>query len=89
MHRRAAEWLEGRRAGREQEGAGVLAHHWLGAHDEDKAVHYLTLAGDRARQEYALDEAIAHYRDLLPLLERRGDDRRSRWCCSSSRSLST
>ena len=75
LHRRAAEWLEARRAGREHEGAGLLAHHWLGAADEDKAIHYLTLAGDRARQEYALDESIAHYRDLLPLLERRGEER--------------
>jgi ABC-type transport system substrate-binding protein len=36
---------------------------------------YLQRAGDRARQEYALDEAIAHYRDLLPILERRGERR--------------
>jgi hypothetical protein len=52
----------------------LLAHHWLGAADEDKAVRYLTLAGDRARQEYALDEAVAYYRELLPLLERRGEE---------------
>ena len=52
----------------------MLAHHWLGAADEDKAVRYLTLAGDRARQEYALDEAVAYYRELLPLLERRGEE---------------
>ena len=60
-------------AGREDEVAGLLAHHWLAAEDEDKAVTYLTRAGDRARQEYALDEAIGHYRELLPLLERRGE----------------
>ena len=35
----------------------MLAHHWLGASDEDKAVAYLIRAGDLARQEYALDEA--------------------------------
>ena len=68
----------GARAGREDEVAGLLAHHWLGADDEDKAIHYLTRAGDRARQEYALDEAIAHYRELLPLLERRGERQRDR-----------
>ena len=51
----------------------MLAHHWLAAADEDKAITYLTRAGDRARQEYALDEAIEHYRELLPLLERRGE----------------
>jgi ABC-type transport system substrate-binding protein/class 3 adenylate cyclase len=75
LHRAAAEWLEQRAAGKEHEGAGLLAHHWLGAHDEDKAVHYLTLAGDQARLAYALDEAIAHYRELLPLLEQRGQRR--------------
>src|SRR5213075_2386188 len=45
----------------------------LAAENEDKAVDYLARAGDKARQEYALDEAIEHYRDLLPLLERRGE----------------
>jgi ABC-type oligopeptide transport system substrate-binding subunit/class 3 adenylate cyclase len=75
LHRRAAEWLGRQYAGREDEVAGLLAHHWLGAEDEDLAARYLTRAGDRARQEYALDEAIAYYRDLLPILERRGERR--------------
>ncbi len=73
LHRKAAEWLETAYAGREDEVAGLLAHHWLAAEDEDKAVQYLTRAGDRARQEYALDEAIAHYRELLPILGRRDE----------------
>jgi ABC-type oligopeptide transport system substrate-binding subunit/class 3 adenylate cyclase len=73
LHAKAATWLEERYAGREEEVAGLLAHHWLAAADEDKAVAYLTKAGDRARQEYALDEAIAHYRELLPILGRRGE----------------
>ena len=75
LHRRAAEWLGRQYAGREDEVAGLLAHHWLGAEDEDRAAVHLTRAGDRARQEYALDEAIAHYRQLLPILERRGERR--------------
>jgi ABC-type oligopeptide transport system substrate-binding subunit/class 3 adenylate cyclase len=75
MHRRAAEWLEAHGNERLDDSAALLAYHWLGAADEDRAVHYLTIAGDRARQDYALDEAIAHYRDLLPILERRGEDR--------------
>lgn len=73
LHRKAAEWLEARYAGNEEEVFGLLAHHWLAAADEDKAIAYLTKAGDKARQEYALDEAIGHYRALLPLLERRGE----------------
>ncbi|MBV8562242.1 MAG: hypothetical protein JOZ56_04060, partial [Actinobacteria bacterium] len=73
LHRRAAEWLEERYAGRDTEVLGLLAHHWLAAENEDKAVDYLLRAGDKARQEYALDEAIEHYRALLPLLEARGE----------------
>jgi ABC-type oligopeptide transport system substrate-binding subunit len=73
LHRRAAEWLEARHGSSDEEVLGLLAHHWLAAADEDKAVQYLARAGDKARQEYALDEAIGHYRELLPLLERRGE----------------
>jgi ABC-type transport system substrate-binding protein/class 3 adenylate cyclase len=73
LHRRAAEWLEERYVGREGEVLGLLAHHWLRAEDEDKAADYLLRAGDKARLEYGLDEAIEHYRALLPLLERRGE----------------
>jgi ABC-type oligopeptide transport system substrate-binding subunit/class 3 adenylate cyclase len=72
LHREAALWLEGR-AEPADDALALLAHHWLAAEDEAKAVDYLTRAGDKARQEYALDEAIGHYRDLLPLLERRGE----------------
>ena len=72
LHKRAAEWLEATYAGREDEVAGQLAHHWMAAQDEDKAITYLTRAGDRARQEYALDAAVTYYRSLLPILERRG-----------------
>ncbi len=75
LHRRAAEWLESRSGGREHEVLGLLAHHWLAAKDDPRAITYLTQAGDKARQEYALDEAIGHYRDLLLLLERRGKRR--------------
>jgi ABC-type oligopeptide transport system substrate-binding subunit/class 3 adenylate cyclase len=77
LHRKAAEWLENRYAGHEEEVYGLLAHHWLYAEDEDKAIAYLTRAGDKARQEYALDEAIDHYRALLPLLEQRGEKQAS------------
>jgi ABC-type oligopeptide transport system substrate-binding subunit/class 3 adenylate cyclase len=73
LHRRAAEWLEERYADRDTEVLGLLAHHWLRADVEDKAAGYLLRAGDKAREEHALDEAIERYRDLLPLLERRGE----------------
>ncbi|HMC37452.1 MAG TPA: ABC transporter substrate-binding protein, partial [Actinomycetota bacterium] len=75
LHRKAAEWLEDRHTANEEEVYGLLAHHWLAASEEGKAALYLARAGDKARQEYALDEAIGHYRALLPILERRGEDR--------------
>ncbi len=75
LHRRAAEWLEQQHAGNQDEVLGLLAHHWLAAANEEKAIVYLTRAGDKARLEYALDEAIGHYRALLPLLDRRGEKR--------------
>lgn len=77
LHRRAAEWLESRYATHQQEALGLLAHHWLEARDDARAITYLTQAGDKARQEYALDEAIGHYRALLLLLERRGERQES------------
>jgi ABC-type oligopeptide transport system substrate-binding subunit/class 3 adenylate cyclase len=73
LHRGAAEWLEHHHEEHEEEVFGLLAHHWLAARDEEKAMAYLLRAGDKARQEYALDEAIGHYRALLPLMERRGE----------------
>jgi ABC-type transport system substrate-binding protein/class 3 adenylate cyclase len=73
LHRRAAEWLEGHHADNLDEVVGLLAYHWSAADDEDKAIDYLARAADRARQEWALDEAVDHYHSLLPLLERRGE----------------
>jgi ABC-type oligopeptide transport system substrate-binding subunit/class 3 adenylate cyclase len=75
LHRRAAEWLERRFAANTEEAYGLLARHWLACADEDKAVDYLARAGDKARLEYALDEAIGHYQALVPLLERHGRER--------------
>ena len=72
LHREAAQWLE-ERTDAADDALALLAHHWLAAEDEAKAADYLTRAGDKARQEYALDEAIGHYHELLPLLERRGE----------------
>ncbi|MGZ6708534.1 MAG: ABC transporter substrate-binding protein [Solirubrobacteraceae bacterium] len=72
MHRRAAEWLEARHAERLDDVAGLLAHHWIAAADIAKAARYLGLAGDRARQEHALDEAVAFYSTLLGLLDEDG-----------------
>lgn len=73
VHRTAAAWLS-EHPGRE-EAAGLLARHWLAAGDEEQAIPLLLQAGDQARREHALDEAIELYRSLLALLEKRGERR--------------
>lgn len=70
LHGRAAAALESARAGEQPALLGVLAIHWSHADDPEKAIHYLRLAGDTARNDWALDEAIEHYRALVPLLRR-------------------
>ena len=45
LHCKAAAWLEEAYAGREDEVAGLLAHHWLAAEDEDKAAVCLAARG--------------------------------------------
>ncbi|MFP3913466.1 MAG: ABC transporter substrate-binding protein [Actinomycetota bacterium] len=75
LHRRAAGWLERRHQSNEDEVMGMLARHWRAAGDDEKAASALMRAGDLARRDHALDEAIGHYRELMALLERRGDRR--------------
>ncbi|MGA8039878.1 MAG: AAA family ATPase, partial [Acidimicrobiia bacterium] len=73
LHQRAATWLERQFASNNEEIVEVLARHWTAAGVDDKATVALLRAGDLARGRHALDEAIEHYRKLLPMLERKGD----------------
>jgi len=72
LHRRAAEWYEAYYADRLERVYGLIAHHWFESDDHDKAARYLKLAGDQALAEWALDEAVRHYRALVPVLEAAG-----------------
>lgn len=74
LHARAATWLEERHADHLDEVSSLLAHHWRAAEDGARAIRFLELAGDRARELWALDEAITHYWDLVALLEAAGRD---------------
>ena len=69
IHRRAAEWFETFYAGRLERVYGLIAHHWERAEDVEKAAEYAELAGDRALNDWALDAAIEHYRQLLLLVK--------------------
>lgn len=71
-HRRAAEWLTQSAGDRAESLFPLLAHHWLAAADRERAMTYARLAGDQARDNNALDEAAAHYRTLVRLLDETG-----------------
>jgi ABC-type oligopeptide transport system substrate-binding subunit/DNA-binding SARP family transcriptional activator len=61
LHREVGMTLEALYTDQEDTIAVELAHHYAEAGDADKAVTHFSRAGDRARQIYALEEAIAHY----------------------------
>jgi tetratricopeptide (TPR) repeat protein len=54
----------------EGENAALLAHHWIGAEDWEKALHHTLEAAERASALYARTEAINHYWQALDLFER-------------------
>lgn len=71
LHRSVAEALEGRYGSEPGERLGELAAHWAAAVvsiDAAKASHYAQLAGERALQQLAPDEAIRWYGQALELL---------------------
>jgi ABC-type oligopeptide transport system substrate-binding subunit/class 3 adenylate cyclase len=68
FHRRVAEAIETIFADNLEEQYGLLAHHYEASGDSKRAVHYLQLAGDRARRAYALAEARAFYERALAIL---------------------
>jgi ABC-type oligopeptide transport system substrate-binding subunit/class 3 adenylate cyclase/tetratricopeptide (TPR) repeat protein len=49
-----------------------LAYHYANAQEADKAIHYLQLAGDKARLAYAHQEAIDYYQRALALQKEQG-----------------
>jgi class 3 adenylate cyclase/tetratricopeptide (TPR) repeat protein len=70
LHRRAGEALERFHAERGDEMAPVVArHYWMGEAWEHAARH-ARRAGARARQLYALDDALAHFEQALDALNR-------------------
>jgi ABC-type oligopeptide transport system substrate-binding subunit/class 3 adenylate cyclase len=68
-HRQVAEALEQLFPERVEEQVGLLAHHWERAEEPEKAIEYLSRAGDQARLAYAHQEAIDYYERALALLK--------------------
>lgn len=61
VHRQVAECYEELFAGRLDEHAAVLAHHYGEAGDHGKFLEFSQRAGDAALRVYATSEAVAHY----------------------------
>jgi serine/threonine protein kinase/tetratricopeptide (TPR) repeat protein len=88
MHRAVAEAIERRVAGTDAAPRfhAVLAHHYLAAEVDAKAIEYLEQAGERALAVAAYAEAVDLHRKLLALDDRRATARvavparrRARW----------
>ena len=58
LHRMIAEWYESSDTGVQ---AGLLAHHWDRAGDEEKALYYLERAGELAAESFSNRDAITFY----------------------------
>jgi DNA-binding SARP family transcriptional activator len=69
VHRRVGEALEIEYRNRLDEVVSRLAHHFTAGGDREKALEYTIRAGDRARELYANEEAIAYYQRALELAE--------------------
>jgi predicted ATPase len=71
LHAAIAMFLEQQNAlSADREQAALLAHHWIGAEDWEKALQYTLKAADRASTLYARTEAINHYWQALDLFGR-------------------
>ena len=68
LHRTAGEALESMTDAAVADRLALLALHFGRGDDRDRAIHYLTAAGDRARILYLNREAIHYYEDALSRL---------------------
>ena len=74
LHGRVAVVLEHSQPNR-FERCELLAYHYLRSPDRARAIPYLASAGDRARDRYANEEAVAFYTRAAEVIEAVGSDR--------------
>jgi pentatricopeptide repeat protein len=68
-HAAVARYIEGVGAAEIRELVGLLAHHWREAGDSPRAIDYLLVAAERAREALATEEVVDLYRAALELEE--------------------
>lgn len=69
IHERVGSAIEELYPNRLEEFYGVLAHHYNRADDKEKGLHYLTLAGKKAKEVVATEEALNYFREALKRLD--------------------
>ncbi len=74
---RVAQALEAAYPGRQQLMAPLLGRYFAEAGAGEKAIHYLLMSGDAARDVFAFDEAITAYSQALMFLEELDDNGRT------------
>jgi class 3 adenylate cyclase/tetratricopeptide (TPR) repeat protein/DNA-binding XRE family transcriptional regulator len=74
LHGRAGAALERSQASQHFEHWELLAYHYSHSADPTRAISYLVVAGDRARDRYANEEAIAAYSQAVSLIEQTDSD---------------
>ena len=74
LHGRAGAALEQSQASQRFEHYQLLGYHYSHSADPARAIPYLAAAGDRARDRYANEEAIAAYSQAVSLIEQTGSD---------------
>jgi class 3 adenylate cyclase/tetratricopeptide (TPR) repeat protein len=83
LHRAAAELLERDGWSQQARASAILAHHWGLAQEDRKAIDYLELAAEQARQAHAMLEVSGFLREAFQRAERCPDalplERRARW----------
>jgi class 3 adenylate cyclase/tetratricopeptide (TPR) repeat protein len=72
LHRRVAAGIEGLGAERAETLVGMLALHWEGAGDDERALGARRRAAEAAGRLFALEEAIEHWTGALDAAERLG-----------------
>ena len=73
LHQAVAESLESTGAGRDSSRYASLAHHFGAGEDLTRAAHYSRLAGERAVELHAFEEAAHHFGEAIDILESRVD----------------
>ena len=78
LHGRVGRALEEAHAGRVEEAAELLAHHFARSADDERAVDYALLAAEKAQRRWANAEALVHFDGALARLAAMADTRPNR-----------